>query len=264
MGECACTCGQGRRTRTAFQPGPFSHAKPGETFSVDQHWAASVRVSSLVAVSPTSLSPHAKTARVCRRGAEPGLLVLPSLTQVCVFHHQVFKQPWPGIMRTLYGNHQQFETTYFKKFPGYYVTGDGKVVQAVCGCRGLGDSNVNLAVSWPQNPLSVAPRAGAASSRCHFWLFLGCRRDKDGYYWITGRIDDMLNVSGKKEFCLRWGGVCFRALAERGTLLYGGWFCARDSAQQPLLRVDLIAGSGLFPRQTSLSLGDFLRRFLWR
>ncbi|XP_034733777.1 acetyl-coenzyme A synthetase, cytoplasmic-like [Etheostoma cragini] len=61
---------------------------------------------------------------------------------------QVFKQPWPGVMRTVYGNQQRFETTYFKKFPGYYVTGDG------------------------------------------------CRRDKDGYYWITGRIDDMLNVSG--------------------------------------------------------------------
>nr|XP_020464768.1 acetyl-coenzyme A synthetase, cytoplasmic-like isoform X3 [Monopterus albus] len=60
----------------------------------------------------------------------------------------VFKQPWPGVMRTVYGNHQRFEATYFKKFPGYYVTGDG------------------------------------------------CRRDKDGYYWITGRIDDMLNVSG--------------------------------------------------------------------
>uniref|UniRef100_A0A4W5QCP8 Propionate--CoA ligase n=1 Tax=Hucho hucho TaxID=62062 RepID=A0A4W5QCP8_9TELE len=60
----------------------------------------------------------------------------------------VFKQPWPGVMRTVYGNHQRFETTYFKKFPGYYVTGDG------------------------------------------------CRRDKDGYYWITGRMDDMLNVSG--------------------------------------------------------------------
>lgn len=60
----------------------------------------------------------------------------------------VFKQPWPGIMRTVYGNQQRFETTYFKKFPGYYVTGDG------------------------------------------------CRRDQDGYYWITGRIDDMLNVSG--------------------------------------------------------------------
>ncbi|KAM4736850.1 acetyl-coenzyme A synthetase, cytoplasmic isoform 2-T2 [Anableps anableps] len=60
----------------------------------------------------------------------------------------VFKQPWPGVMRTVYGNHGRFEATYFKKFPGYYVTGDG------------------------------------------------CRRDKDGYYWITGRIDDMLNVSG--------------------------------------------------------------------
>ncbi|XP_028308304.1 acetyl-coenzyme A synthetase, cytoplasmic-like isoform X2 [Gouania willdenowi] len=60
----------------------------------------------------------------------------------------VFKQPWPGVMRSVYGNHSRFESTYFKKFPGYYVTADG------------------------------------------------CRRDKDGYYWITGRIDDMLNVSG--------------------------------------------------------------------
>ena len=39
---------------------------------------------------------------------------------------QVFKQPWPGIMRTVYGNHERFETTYFRKFPGYYCTGDGK------------------------------------------------------------------------------------------------------------------------------------------
>ncbi|XP_014676866.1 PREDICTED: acetyl-coenzyme A synthetase, cytoplasmic-like [Priapulus caudatus] len=60
----------------------------------------------------------------------------------------VFKQPWPGIMRTVYGDHSRFETTYFKKFPGYYTTGDG------------------------------------------------AKRDADGYYWITGRIDDMLNVSG--------------------------------------------------------------------
>ena len=38
----------------------------------------------------------------------------------------VFKQPWPGIMRTVYGNHERFETTYFKKFYGYYCTGDGE------------------------------------------------------------------------------------------------------------------------------------------
>ncbi|CAF3453146.1 unnamed protein product, partial [Rotaria socialis] len=36
----------------------------------------------------------------------------------------VFKSPWPGMMRTVYGDHQRFETTYFKKFPGYYCTGD--------------------------------------------------------------------------------------------------------------------------------------------
>ncbi|KAK2185502.1 hypothetical protein NP493_232g00016 [Ridgeia piscesae] len=60
----------------------------------------------------------------------------------------VFRRPWPGIMQTVYGNHERFETTYFKKFPGFYCTGDG------------------------------------------------ARRDKDGYLWVTGRIDDMLNVSG--------------------------------------------------------------------
>uniref|UniRef100_A0A669E8L6 Acetyl-coenzyme A synthetase n=1 Tax=Oreochromis niloticus TaxID=8128 RepID=A0A669E8L6_ORENI len=60
----------------------------------------------------------------------------------------VFKQPWPGVMRTIYGSHERFESTYFKKFPGYYVTGDGE------------------------------------------------QRNKDGYFWVTGRIDDMLNVSG--------------------------------------------------------------------
>jgi hypothetical protein len=38
----------------------------------------------------------------------------------------VFSRPWPGMMRTLFGNHDRFETTYFKKFPGYYCTGDGK------------------------------------------------------------------------------------------------------------------------------------------
>jgi acyl-coenzyme A synthetase/AMP-(fatty) acid ligase len=38
----------------------------------------------------------------------------------------VFRRPWPGMMRTLFGNHERFEETYFKKFPGYYCTGDGK------------------------------------------------------------------------------------------------------------------------------------------
>ena len=58
------------------------------------------------------------------------------------------KFPWPGIMRTIYGNHDRFIQTYFSRFPGKYFTGDG------------------------------------------------CRRDEDGYYWITGRVDDIIIVSG--------------------------------------------------------------------
>ena len=60
------------------------------------------------------------------------------------------KYPWPGQMRTVYGDHDRFIDTYFKMFPGKYFTGDG------------------------------------------------CTRDQDGYYWITGRVDDVLNVSGHR------------------------------------------------------------------
>ena len=60
------------------------------------------------------------------------------------------KSPWPGIMRTVYGDRERFRQTYFERFPGYYMTGDG------------------------------------------------AQRDEDGYYWITGRVDDVLNVSGHR------------------------------------------------------------------
>ncbi len=60
------------------------------------------------------------------------------------------KSSWPGMMRTLYGDHERFRITYFGLYPGYYLTGDG------------------------------------------------ARRDEDGYYWITGRVDDVLNISGHR------------------------------------------------------------------
>jgi acetyl-CoA synthetase len=59
-------------------------------------------------------------------------------------------RPWPGMMRTLFGDHARFVQTYFSTFPGRYFTGDG------------------------------------------------ARRDEDGYYWITGRVDDVINVSGHR------------------------------------------------------------------
>jgi len=60
------------------------------------------------------------------------------------------KFPWPGIIRTTYGDHERAKQAYFSTYPGMYFTGDG------------------------------------------------CLRDEEGYYRITGRVDDVLNVSGHR------------------------------------------------------------------
>jgi acetyl-CoA synthetase len=60
------------------------------------------------------------------------------------------RKPWPGMARTVYGDHDRFIETYFSKVPGMYFTGDG------------------------------------------------AKKDEDGYFWIIGRIDDVLNVSGHR------------------------------------------------------------------
>ena len=60
------------------------------------------------------------------------------------------KFPWPGMLRTTYGDHERCRTTYFATYENLYFTGDG------------------------------------------------CLRDEDGYYKITGRVDDVLNVSGHR------------------------------------------------------------------
>jgi acetyl-CoA synthetase len=57
---------------------------------------------------------------------------------------------WPGVMRTVFGDHRRFVQTYFSHFPGLYFTGDG------------------------------------------------ARRDEDGFYWLTGRVDDVINVAGHR------------------------------------------------------------------
>ncbi|MCZ7394188.1 MAG: acetate--CoA ligase [Candidatus Methanoperedens sp.] len=62
----------------------------------------------------------------------------------------VIKKPWPGMMRTVYGDHKRFKEKYFTTFPGLYQTEDG------------------------------------------------ARKDEDGYYWIMGRLDDIIKVSGHR------------------------------------------------------------------
>ena len=62
----------------------------------------------------------------------------------------VLRQPWPSMLRTLYGDHQRFKDTYFSSIPGCYFAGDG------------------------------------------------ARKDADGYIWVMGRVDDVLNVAGHR------------------------------------------------------------------
>ena len=80
--------------------------------------------------------------------------------------------PWPGMARTVWGDHERYVSVYFSLFPGRYFTGDG------------------------------------------------CRRDKDGYYWITGRVDDVLNVSGHRMGTAEFEAslVSVEAVAEAGVV----------------------------------------------
>ena len=62
----------------------------------------------------------------------------------------VIKSPWPGMLRTIYGDPDRYRSTYWSRFPGIYFTGDG------------------------------------------------AKKDKDGYFWLLGRVDDVINVSGHR------------------------------------------------------------------
>jgi acetyl-CoA synthetase len=62
----------------------------------------------------------------------------------------VIGAPWPGMMKTIYGDHERFVKAYFNEFPGYYFTGDD------------------------------------------------AKKDADGYFWIVGRNDDVLKISGHR------------------------------------------------------------------
>jgi acetyl-CoA synthetase len=64
--------------------------------------------------------------------------------------HLCIKKPWPGFMRTVWGDPGRLKETYFIQHPGYYFSGDG------------------------------------------------ARKDEDGYFWLMGRVDDVINVSGHR------------------------------------------------------------------
>ena len=84
-------------------------------------------------------------------GVQPAIVDTEgNLTEGPAEGNLVILDAWPGIARTVYGDHKRFVDTYFSTYKGKYFTGDG------------------------------------------------CRRDEDGYYWITGRVDDVINVAGHR------------------------------------------------------------------
>ncbi|SHK55877.1 acetyl-coenzyme A synthetase [Shimia gijangensis] len=85
-------------------------------------------------VNPVVLDPH--SAEIIEGNSVEGVLCMAD--------------SWPSQMRTVWGDHDRFEKTYFSDYKGYYFAGDG------------------------------------------------CKRDEDGDYWITGRVDDVINVSGHR------------------------------------------------------------------
>ena len=115
------------------------------------------------------------------------------------------KFPWPGQMRTVYGDHQRFIDTYFKEVPGKYFTGDA------------------------------------------------CKRDHDGYYWVTGRVDDVLNVSGHRlgtaeiESAIVQSGVVAEAAVVgmpheiKGMGIYAYCILKNDQAQSDETRSKIVA-----------------------
>ena len=98
---------------------------------------------------PGAIPLKAGSATVPFFGVEPAILREDGTEcEVNEGGYLVIKKPWPGMMRSSYGEPEQFRETYFVQFPGMYFTGD-----------------------W-------------------------ARKDEDGYYWLMGRVDDVIKVFG--------------------------------------------------------------------
>ena len=128
-----------------------SHIGKGESPIVDTWWqteTGGIMITNLAGVTPakptfaTLPMPGIDPVLVDEHGSE--ILGNGVSGNLCI------RAPWPGMLRTTYGDHERCRQTYFSAYPGLYFTGDG------------------------------------------------CLRDEDGHYRITGRVDDVLNVSGHR------------------------------------------------------------------
>jgi acetyl-CoA synthetase len=128
-----------------------THIGKGKCPIVDTWWqteTGGMLITNLAGVTPAK----ATFATLPMPGVDP-LLVDEQGSEIHgneVSGNLCIRTPWPGMLRTTYGDHERCRQTYFSAYPGLYFTGDG------------------------------------------------CLRDEDGHYRITGRVDDVLNVSGHR------------------------------------------------------------------
>lgn len=121
----------------------------GRATIVDTWWQTETGGHCIVSLPIPGMKLKPGSAMLPFFGIEPVLLDADGKTQekegfLCI------KNAWPGTLRTVYGDHSRMEETYFNRFPGFYMTGDGAKI------------------------------------------------DDDGHWWLTGRVDDILNVSGHR------------------------------------------------------------------
>jgi len=112
-------------------------------------------------------------------------------------------QPWPGMARTVWGDHQRYLTVYMSQYPGHYFTGDGGI------------------------------------------------RDKDGFLWITGRVDDVINVAGHRlgtaeiESAIVTHSACVEAACVaiphdvKGSSIFAYCILGQDETDSPELRQEI-------------------------
>jgi acetyl-CoA synthetase len=128
------------------------HVGKGKAPIVDTWWQTETG-GHLLTPLPGAIPTKPGSATLPFFGIQPVILDPTSGNEITTTEAEgvlAFKDSWPAQMRTVFGDHDRFVSTYFADYKGYFFSGDG------------------------------------------------CRRDKDGYYWITGRVDDVINVSGHR------------------------------------------------------------------
>lgn len=171
---------------------------------VDTWWqteTAGIMISNLAGVTPSKPSfatlpmPGVQPVLIDEKGAE--------LQGNNVSGNLCMKFPWPGMLRTTYGDHERCRLNYFSTYDDLYFTGDG------------------------------------------------CLRDEEGYYRITGRVDDVLNVSGHRigtaevENAINMHtGVVESAVVGfphdiKGQALYAFVICGEHPRDEQLMRKDI-------------------------